>query len=82
LSLIILVIDHAPALAPADQSFDFVFEASGAKLKVKRQFDEGASARLSNAMVKSAQELQHAERVERVAKTLIGVLGGVAYMAI
>jgi hypothetical protein len=66
--------------------FDFVLEASGVKIKVKGPFDEGASARLSN-MAKCAQVLQQAptaERVERVAQTLIGagVLGGVACIAI
>ena len=81
MSLIILVIGYR---APADQGFDFVFEASGAKLKVNGQFDEGAFLQLSSALAKSIQERQPvptAERVERVAQTLIGVVGGVACMA-
>jgi len=80
-----MVIDHGAPVPPPPAPVDFEFEASGAKLKVKGQFDEAATARLSKTMTKSAQLLQQvptAERVERVAHTLIGVLGGVACMAI
>jgi len=76
-SCVSAIIDHAaPAPPPlADQAFGLVVEGSCIKIKAKEQLDEGAMARLSN----SALQLS---ATERVAKTLICVLGGVASMAI
>ena len=76
-SCVSAIIDHAaPAPPPlADQAFGLVVEGSCIKIKAKEQLDEGAMARLSN----SALQLS---TTERMAETLICVLGGVASMAI
>jgi len=71
-----MVIDEA---APAEDSgFGFVFEGFGAKIKIKGEVDKAVSTQI----IETTQKQYAAHEGERITKTLIGAVSGVAVAGI